>query len=166
MASALDVSGVPHNPIDLIEEMVAANDWPFDRSNEQELVVGINADWCTYHLWFAWRHEPGVLHLCCAFDLKVPEERRRDVSTLVARINDSIWLGHFAMNDERSSVMFRHGQVMFAESTPSPTPYETLIEIALNECERYYPAFQFVIWGGKSPTDAIAAAMLETRGEA
>ena len=118
MASALDVSGVPHNPIDLIEEMVAANDWPFDRSNEQELVVGINADWCTYHLWFAWRHEPGVLHLCCAFDLKVPEERRRDVSTLVARINDSIWLGHFAMNDERSSVMFRHGQVMFAESDP------------------------------------------------
>ena len=43
---------------------------------------------------------------------------------------------------------------------------EKLIEIALNECERFYPAFQFVIWGGKSPADAMAAAMLETMGEA
>ena len=28
------------------------------------------------------------------------------------------------------------------------------------------PAFQFVIWGGKSPEDAMAAAILETAGEA
>jgi len=41
-----------------------------------------------------------------------------------------------------------------------------LIEIAITECERFYPAFQFVIWGGKSPAEAIAAAMLETVGEA
>ena len=40
------------------------------------------------------------------------------------------------------------------------------MEIALNECERFYPAFQFVLWGGKEPQEAILAAMLETEGEA
>ena len=43
---------------------------------------------------------------------------------------------------------------------------ERLIEIAISECERYYPAFQFVLWGGKSADEAVAAAMFETMGEA
>lgn len=166
MASAIDAGGEALNPIDLIEEMVAANDWPFDRSGERELVVGINGEWCNYHLWFSWRDSPGVLHLCCAFDLKVPNEKRDDVSLVIARINDGIWLGHFAVSTNRDSIMFRQGQVMLTDATSSLAPYETLIEIALEECERYYPAFQFVMWGGKSPDDAIAAALLETWGEA
>ena len=33
-----------------------------------------------------------------------------------------------------------------------------LVEAALDECERFYPVFQFVLWGGKSPTEAIAAS--------
>ena len=41
-----------------------------------------------------------------------------------------------------------------------------LIDIALHECERFYPAFQYVLWGGRTPTEAIDAAMLETVGEA
>ena len=43
---------------------------------------------------------------------------------------------------------------------------EDLVDIAVTECERFYPAFQFVIWGGKSPVEAMTAAMLETEGEA
>ena len=42
----------------------------------------------------------------------------------------------------------------------------TLIEAAIDECERFYPVFQFVLWGGKSPTEALAAALIETHGEA
>jgi hypothetical protein len=43
---------------------------------------------------------------------------------------------------------------------------ETLIESAIDECERFYPVFQFVLWGGKSPGEAIAAALIDTHGEA
>ena len=41
-----------------------------------------------------------------------------------------------------------------------------MVDIALTECERFFPAFQFVLWGGKSPGDALAAAMLDCVGEA
>ena len=41
-----------------------------------------------------------------------------------------------------------------------------MVDIAITECERFYPAFQFVLWGGKTPADALEAAMLECRGEA
>ena len=43
---------------------------------------------------------------------------------------------------------------------------EDLVEIALMECERYYPAFQFVIRGGKTASEAVTAAILDTMGEA
>ena len=32
--------------------------------------------------------------------------------------------------------------------------------------ERFYPAFHFLVWGGKSAQEAAAAAMFETAGEA
>ena len=36
----------------------------------------------------------------------------------------------------------------------------------VNECERFYPAFQFLLWGGKKPQEAVEAALLETVGTA
>ena len=41
-----------------------------------------------------------------------------------------------------------------------------MVDIAITECERFFPAFQFVLWGGKTPQEALAAAMLECVGEA
>jgi hypothetical protein len=32
--------------------------------------------------------------------------------------------------------------------------------------ERYFPAFQFVVWAGKTARDAVDAVMFETAGEA
>jgi hypothetical protein len=43
---------------------------------------------------------------------------------------------------------------------------EDMMDIAITECERFYPAFQFVLWGGKSPAEALEAAMLDCVGEA
>ncbi len=37
---------------------------------------------------------------------------------------------------------------------------------AIHACERYYPAFQFVVWAGKSAGEALTAAMFDTEGEA
>jgi len=36
----------------------------------------------------------------------------------------------------------------------------------LAECERFYPAFQYLVWGGKSPTEAFGAAIIDPIGEA
>ena len=43
---------------------------------------------------------------------------------------------------------------------------EVMVEAAIDELDRFYPVFQFVLWGGKNPRDAIASAMVETQGEA
>ena len=40
------------------------------------------------------------------------------------------------------------------------------VESAIAECDRFYPAFQFVLWGDKSPRDALDAALVDAVGEA
>ena len=35
---------------------------------------------------------------------------------------------------------------------------------AIHACERYYPAFQFVVWAGKTAAEAMSAAMFDTAG--
>ena len=41
-----------------------------------------------------------------------------------------------------------------------------IIKIAVDECQRFYPAFQYVMWGGKKPVDAINLVMMDTIGQA
>ena len=43
---------------------------------------------------------------------------------------------------------------------------QSLVEIAVEECDRFYPAFQFVLWGDKTPAEALDAAMVDAAGEA
>jgi hypothetical protein len=43
---------------------------------------------------------------------------------------------------------------------------EALLATALDACERYFTAFQFVVWAGKTARESLDAAMFETSGEA
>jgi hypothetical protein len=43
---------------------------------------------------------------------------------------------------------------------------EALLTAAVDACERYFPAFQFVVWAGKSAREALDAAMFDTSGQA
>src|ERR1700737_2861469 len=154
------------NPIDLVEEIVIANDWAHDRASEEELVVEISGRWCDYRMYFVWQEELCALHFSCGFDMKVPKGRRSAVYELLALANEKLWLGHFDLSAEENSPAFRHAVLLRGISAASAEQVEDLVDIALSECERFYPAFQFVVWGGKSPSQAIASAMIDPVGEA
>lgn len=154
------------NPLDLVEQFVTANDWPFDRRSDDEMAVEVPGKWCDYSLYFAWREDIGALHFTCAFDMKVQQAKKSHVHELLAMVNERLWLGHFGLWTEEGVPMFRHAVLLRGLGSASMEQIEDLVDIALSECERFYPAFQFVIWGGKSAQDAISAALLDTVGEA
>lgn len=160
----LEQESTASDPIDVIEQIVAANDWPFDRSSDGELSVAVNGSWCDYHFGFSWREAERGLQLTLAFDLRVPMARRVEIYQLMGLINEQLWLGHFDLWSEDGAVLFRHASLM--GDVVSPSVCEELIELAIGTCERFYPAFQFVLWGGKSAGEALAASMFETVGEA
>ncbi|ACI99295.1 YbjN domain-containing protein [Rhodospirillum centenum] len=165
-AVSVDTQGNTHNPLDIIEEIVVANEWPFDRASEEEMVVEIGGRWCDYRLFFVWQTEVSAMQFSCQFDMKVPVPRRPSIHELLAEVNSKMWLGHFDVCPEEQTPMFRQTLLLRGARAASVEQLEDLVDIALSECERYYPAFQFVIWGGKSAQEAVTAAILDTVGEA
>lgn len=154
------------DPLDLVEHLAAANDWPLHRQSDEELVTEIEGQWCKYKVWFAWHSDLGVLQISCVLDMKVPLKKRDPIYQLLALANEKLWVGHFELWIEDALPAFRHSSLLRDGNLASIELVEDLVEIALSECERFYPAFQFVIWAGREPQEAILAAMLETEGEA
>jgi hypothetical protein len=62
--------------------------------------------------------------------------------------------------------MFRHALVLSGGSAATAEQCSALLGAGLDACERYFPALQFVVWAGKSASEAMDAAMFETAGEA
>jgi hypothetical protein len=153
------------NPIDLIESIAAYKEWTFERRGDREMAAEVPGHWCDYGLFFSWSEDLDALHFSCAFDMRAPRGRRGEILELLALLNERLWLGHYALWSETGIPMFRH-TVLLTGQELSRAGVEELVEIALGECERFYPAFQFAIWGGKSAQEAIDAALLETVGEA
>lgn len=154
------------NPLDILEEIVAANEWLFDRTNDDELIVELAGRWCHYRMFFVWQREIGALQFSCQFDMKVPDIKRSEVNELLAILNNRLWLGHFDLELQQNSPLFRYTILARGDRMPGVEVLEDLVEIALTECERFYPAFQFVIWGGKKAAEAMAASMIEVAGQA
>jgi len=75
-------------------------------------------------------------------------------------------IGHFDLWQEDGSVMFRHSLLLNGGADPTAEQLECLLTSALEACERYYQAFQFVVWAGKKSGDALDAVLFETRGTA
>jgi hypothetical protein len=84
---------------------------------------------------------------------------------LIAQINEQLWLGHFDLWTQEGLVMFRHA-LLLNGSVASPRQCEAMLKAALEGCERYYQAFQFVVWAGKQSREALVSTMFETEGQA
>lgn len=153
------------NPMDMIEQIASVYDWSFERSTDDELSLSVDGTLTNYHLSLNWREDLEALHLACAIDLKVPSARMDEVYRLVAAINEQLWVGHFDVWRNDGLLLFRHG-LLLNGAEPTSMQCEALIHAALEACERYYQAFQYVIWAGKSAEDALTAVMFETKGEA
>ena len=163
---ALASSPEAANPLDVVEQIVSANDWEFDRRTESEMAVEAPGKWCSYGLYFSWSDEISAMHFTCAFDMKVPSNRRAALYELLALANEKLWIGHFGLDEDDGTPLFRHAVLLRGAPGASAESLEDMVDIAITECERFFPAFQFLLWGGKSPADALAAAMLECMGEA
>ena len=165
--SLIDLSQLSQlNPVDVVERLATNHDWSFARSSEDEVTLVVGGQWAEYQVSFTWMCDIEALHLACAFELKVPERRRSDVLELVTRINEQLWIGHFDLWVNDGLAMFRHALVLTGGITASDAQCEALLGAALDACERYYQAFQFVLWAGKGATEALEAAMFETSGQA
>lgn len=153
------------NPVDMIEFVASSNDWTFERSGEDEIAMTVAGHWADYHVSFSWMEEFEALHLACAFDIKVPEPRVNEVIRLLSHVNGQVLMGHFDLWRQEDVVIFRQSLLLAGGAEPTNQQVEVLLSSALEACETYYQAFQFVVWSGMEAKAAMDAVLFETVGE-
>ena len=156
----------PLNPIDVLEELVGANDWSFSRHSDSELMFEIAGHWSGYQMYFLWQHDMSALFFSCQLELRVPENKRPQVFELLATVNENLWIGHFDLVADGAAPVYRHTVPLRGAAGASAEQLEDLIDAAVVECERFYPALQLVVWGGRSIADALTVARMDTIGRA
>ncbi|MCJ8519340.1 hypothetical protein ABID21_002443 [Pseudorhizobium tarimense] len=154
------------NPVDMIEVVAASNDWTFERSGEDEIAMTVEGRWADYHVSFAWMEEFEALHLACAFDIKIPDTRVNEVIRLLSHVNGQVLMGHFDLWRQEDVVIFRQSLLLAGGAEPTNQQVEVLLSSALDACETYFQAFQFVVWSGLDAKKAMEAVLFETVGEA
>lgn len=154
------------NPVDMIEVVASSNDWTFERSGEDEIAMTVEGRWADYHVSFAWMEEFEALHLACAFDLKIPDTRVNEVIRLLSHVNGQVLMGHFDLWRQEDVVIFRQSLLLAGGAEPTNQQVEVLLSSALEACETYFQAFQFVVWSGLEAKKAMELVLFETVGEA
>ncbi|MEX0344294.1 MAG: YbjN domain-containing protein [Rhizobiaceae bacterium] len=154
------------HPVDVIEHVAHSNDWSFERTGDDEIAISVAGNWADYHVSFSWMEDFEALHLACAFDIKVPENRSTEIMRLLSLINEQMLFGHFDLWEQEGAIMFRQALLLSGGAEPTSKQIEVLLGSALEACECYYQAFQFVIWSGVPAREALNSVIFETFGTA
>jgi hypothetical protein len=154
------------NPLDRVERIAEAYEWAFSRTNPAEVTMQVAGGWSDMSVSLNWRDEFEMLHVAVSFEMKVPAPRRDEAARLLARVNEHLLVGHFDLWHSDGSLVFRNNLLLSGGAEVNDAQCEALIQFAVETCDRYFPAVQFVVWAGQSAGEALEAAMIETWGEA
>lgn len=154
------------HPIDIVEHLAAHHDWEFDRIADDQIAMAVEGQWRTYSITLAWSGYDETLRMVCTFEMEPPEERLPALYHALNEVNDQCWAGAFTYWDAQKLMVYRYGLVMTGAQRVSPDQIDTLITTAVRSAERFYPAFQLVVWGERAPREALQVAIAEAYGRA
>ena len=154
------------DPLEALEAVAGALELEIERVDEAELHLSMPGVWRDAGLWFTWRPEVSTLQMGAPLDLKVPDNLMMHAARLVALINERLWLGHFDLWSEDQNIVFRNAMVLPQDGGIDDVQAQLLIRGASEAIDRFFPAFNYLIWGGKSPEEALEASLFETAGSA
>lgn len=154
------------HPIDIVETLAERHDWDFDRVADDQIAMAIEGSWRTYSLTLAWSGWDETLRLICAFDLDADKDRLPALYEAMERANDQCWGGAFTLWPDQKLMVYRYGLILSGGATASPEQIVEMVRTAVTNAERFFPAFQLVLWSGEAPEKAMQIAMTEAYGRA
>lgn len=154
------------DPIDLVEHLAEYRDWEFDRVAEDQIAMAVEGQWRTYSLTLAWSAGDETLRLVCTFDMDPPRERHPALYEVLNGANDRCWLGAFTYWDEAKLMVYRYALSLSGGQVAAAEQIDRMVDAAIRNAERFYPAFQLVCWGNRAPAEALEVAIAEAYGRA
>jgi len=154
------------HPIDIVETLAEHRDWEFDRVTDDQIAMAVTGQWRTYAITLAWSGYDEMLRLICTFEMEPPEDKLPQIYEALNATNDMCWAGAFTYWHDQRLMVWRHGLMLAGGQPVAAEQVDRLIRTAVSTSERFYPAFQLVAWGDRSPADALQVAIADAYGRA
>ena len=154
------------NPIDEIEEIITAYDLDFLRKNKNELLINCEGLWSIYEIKFNWSPSNGLIQIINNLNINIPKKSLMKIYQLISLINEKILLGYFGYCSKNSCLFFRHNISTKGVKFLSTEQIEDFIDSIVEDCDRYYPVFQTLIYKNEKPKNLVDNPIFETVGEA
>lgn len=154
------------HPIDLVETLAELNAWDFDRVADDQISMLVEGRWRNYALSLVWSEYDEILKLVCTFDMDPPKESLPKLYETLDIANDRCWSGAFTLWSDEKAMVFRYGLNLCGGAAATGAQIDSMVGECLDNCERFYPAFQLVCWGDETPKNAMRIAFNRTYGRA
>ena len=155
-----------YNPLDLVEDIIIANGWDYERDSNNNIHVEVAGEWCDYQLSYGINEDHNLLYISCVLDINIPENRFKDVYSFLFSLNERLLVGHFEIWSDQSWPILKQSIPIPTNQSLCKNQLEQASLLALRECEKFYPAFQLAVYGDKTPKEAIQVAIAEAFGRA
>ena len=149
-----------HDPIAALESIATENKWPLEKHADDEVSFDCIGRWGELTMSFLWQDDCQALQLCCMSDLRVTDVTRKAVQDMLYDVNRKVWAGFFTLDDAEDFVVYRYTSLLRHTHGDMQEHVEDLIEIALAELDRFYPAFQSVTQITAQPTPRVTNGVL------
>ena len=163
--SKLQSVNTNYNPLDLVEDIIIANDWDYERDNNNNIHVEVAGEWCDYQLSYGLNEDLNLIYISCVLDINIPEQRFKDIYPFLVSLNERLVIGHFEIWSNQSWPLLKQSFPVPNNQSLCKNQLEQASFLALQECEKFYPAFQIFAWDNKDVKSTLQHLMLETQGE-
>lgn len=154
------------HPIELVTRFVTRHDWLLRQRAQDAVLVEIPGRWSDYQLAVTWQDSEETMQVTCRIDVQADLAQLGELALLAALLNHEIYIGHLALDVKTGELELRHTLALRGAGGATPEQIEDVVDIMLGECEQAYPAIYQVAHGDMPASDAAAAVMMMTEGEA
>ena len=164
-SSYTNINDSKFHPINLLEEIIIAKNWVFERPIENEIYVEVPTKYSNLIVQVTWLQNKSRIEIKSFFYNKMDFSNNAEIYKLLNLINNRIDYGHFIIN-ERSYPTFKNSIIV---KDPKNINFDLLREVlnyAILESERFFPVLQLVLWSGKKAEEAVMFFDFKTEGKA
>lgn len=152
-----------NNIIDIAEQTFEKLDYNYSRIDENELAVSLSSN---YSLAVFLKPEYDILHFSNDLDLICPDDRLAVIEDSIVKANERIWLGHFDLISTDNRIVFSFSFPFAHSFLFDEESFETLIDLILEESDRFYHYFKMLLSDKQIPNFSISTLFQESVGEA
>ncbi len=149
------------NPVPVFERLAVAEHFEYERINENELHLSLVGNWCLHDISLVWNNADERLDLYLLLEGHTPQGRSDEMRRLITLINERLSYGRFDYWSEKRALVYRDQINLSGGAKLVIEQAMSLLSGALEAAERGYPAVQYVIWAGKTPEEALDAALMD-----